>query len=54
MKHLADVTPTYRDFRDGDMRHSLADTTKARTLLGYQPTHRIKDGIGETVSWYVR
>ena len=35
--HLAGFTPSYRDFRAGDVRHSLADITKARTLLGYEP-----------------
>lgn len=51
--HLANFKPTYRDFRAGDVRHSLADISKARTLLGYEPTHRIRDGLVEAVSWYV-
>jgi len=51
--HLAGFRPSYRDFRAGDVRHSLADITKARTLLGYEPSHRIGDGLGEAMDWYV-
>lgn len=50
---LANFKPTYRDFRVGDVRHSLADIGKARKLLGYGPTHRIQDGLVEVLSWYV-
>ena len=52
-KHLADFKASYRDFRAGDVRHSLADVTKARTLLGYEPSHRIGDGLQEAMDWYV-
>ncbi len=45
--------PVYRDFRSGDVRHSLADITKARTLLGYEPTHSVRQGLDETAAWYV-
>jgi len=48
------ITPTYRDFRPGDVRHSLADISKARTLLGYAPTHSVKDGLDQAAEWYVR
>lgn len=51
--HLDDAKPVYRDFRPGDVRHSQADITKARTLLGYEPTHRIGDGLKEAMKWYV-
>jgi UDP-N-acetylglucosamine/UDP-N-acetylgalactosamine 4-epimerase len=51
--HLADFKPSYRDFRAGDVRHSLADITKARTLLGYAPSHRIREGLREAMDWYV-
>ena len=50
--HLRGFKPTYRDFRAGDVRHSLADITKARTLLGYEPSHRILEGLIETMKWY--
>ncbi|HRH82348.1 MAG TPA: NAD-dependent epimerase/dehydratase family protein [Thiobacillaceae bacterium] len=51
--HLREFRPSYRDFRAGDVRHSLADVSKARTLLGYEPTHRIKEGLEEAMDWYV-
>jgi UDP-N-acetylglucosamine 4-epimerase len=51
--HLKDYKPGYRDFRAGDVRHSLADIGKARTLLGYEPSHRIKEGLEEAMDWYV-
>lgn len=51
--HLRQFRPSYRDFRAGDVRHSLADVSKARTLLGYEPTHRIKEGLEEAMDWYV-
>lgn len=51
---LAELKPTYRDFRPGDVRHSLADISKATKLLGYAPTHRIHEGVGEAMDWYVK
>lgn len=45
--------PHYRDFRPGDVRHSQADISKARRLLGFEPTHRVRDGIAEAMPWYV-
>jgi UDP-N-acetylglucosamine/UDP-N-acetylgalactosamine 4-epimerase len=51
--HLSDFRPSYRDFRAGDERHSLADITKANSLLGYQPSHRIREGLVEVMDWYV-
>jgi len=45
--------PTYRDFRAGDVRHSQADISKARKMLGYEPTHKIKQGLDEAMEWYV-
>ncbi|WP_206483096.1 NAD-dependent epimerase/dehydratase family protein [Thalassotalea sp. G2M2-11] len=44
----------YRDFRQGDVRHSQANVDKARKNLGYQPSHRIKDGIAEAMPWYLK
>ncbi len=52
--HLADFKPVYRDFRAGDVRHSLADISRACTRLGYEPTHRIGEGLAEAMDWYVR
>ena len=51
--HLKDAQPEHRGFRAGDVRHSLADISKAQQLLGYQPTHRIGEGLLEAMAWYV-
>lgn len=53
LPHLVNYKPLYRDFRVGDVRHSLADIGKARRLLGYEPTHRIGEGLADAMSWYV-
>lgn len=52
--HLQGMEPVYRDFRAGDVRHSLADITKAVVCLGYAPTHRIAQGLELAMPWYVR
>jgi UDP-N-acetylglucosamine 4-epimerase len=51
--HLADYKPVYREFRPGDVRHSLADISKAERLLRYRPSHDIVDGVRCTLRWYV-
>ena len=43
----------YRDFRAGDVRHSLADISKGKELPGYHPGHRIDEGLKEALEWYV-
>lgn len=45
--------PAYRDFRAGDVRHSLADISRAATRLGYAPTHDLTHGLGEAMPWYL-
>jgi len=49
---LKDIEPSYRDFRAADVRHSQADISKAQTLLGYAPTHRIADGLKSSADYY--
>lgn len=46
------VRPVHRQFRPGDIRHSLADISKARDLLGYRPTHTIAEGLAAAAAWY--
>jgi UDP-N-acetylglucosamine/UDP-N-acetylgalactosamine 4-epimerase len=48
-----DAQPVYRDFRNGDVRHSQADVGKARQLLGYAPTHTLEQGVAVAMPWYV-
>src|SRR5262249_24591045 len=50
---LGAVRPEYRDFRPGDVRHSQADISKARRLLGFEPTHDLRLGLEEALPWYV-
>ncbi|MCG6928113.1 MAG: SDR family oxidoreductase [Acidobacteria bacterium] len=52
--HLEGLKPVHGPFRDGDVLHSLADTTRARQLLGYEPTHSIEQGLDEALDWYER
>ncbi|OOG50586.1 NAD-dependent epimerase/dehydratase family protein [Polaromonas sp. C04] len=51
--HLAGAQPVHRDFRAGDVRHSLADIGKAQRLLGYAPTQRIGEGLALAMPWYI-
>ena len=50
---LKDIQPFYREFRPGDVRHSLADIGKATSFLGYDPTHRVDRGLFEAMDWYL-
>lgn len=47
------LAPQFAEFRPGDVRHSLADISKATDRLGFQPTHDVKQGIAETVDWHI-
>jgi len=51
--HLDEAQPVHRDFRAGDVRHSLADIGKAQRLLGYTPSHRIGEGLALAMPWYM-
>ena len=47
-----DVTTEYRDPRVGDVRHSLADITLARELLGYESKVGLREGLQRTIDWW--
>ena len=49
-----DAKPEYRDFRAGDVRHSLADISKANTLLGYSPVFSVESGLDKAAEWYLQ
>ncbi|MFM7466586.1 MAG: SDR family oxidoreductase [Crocinitomicaceae bacterium] len=49
---IASIEPSYGPFRKGDIPHSLASIAKAKKHLNYSPTHNLKEGLKETVSWY--
>jgi UDP-N-acetylglucosamine 4-epimerase len=46
------ITPQFRDFREGDVMHSLADINKARIELGYNPEYSFEMGIEQTIPFY--
>lgn len=51
--HLGkDIKPLHQDERTGDVKHSLADISKARQLLGYEVAVNFNDGLKKTVEWY--
>ena len=45
--------PIYRDFREGDVRHSQADISKIESALGYDPQFDVVQGIKKAMPWYV-
>ncbi len=49
---IADVAVTYGPERAGDIPHSLASIEKAKTVLGYEPSHNLESGLKESVDWY--
>lgn len=50
----ADIKPVYRDFRAGDVRHSLADIGRAANFLGYLPTQRLNQGLSLGIPAHIR
>jgi UDP-N-acetylglucosamine/UDP-N-acetylgalactosamine 4-epimerase len=53
-RRVTAVRPNYREFRTGDVRHSLADISRAKNLLGYRPEFRVQEGLDLAMAWYVR
>jgi UDP-N-acetylglucosamine 4-epimerase len=50
---VIDVQPEYRDFRPGDVRHSLADISRARQFIGYEPQFSVTQGLDMAADWYM-
>ena len=48
-----DANLSFRDFRPGDVRHSLADISKASRMLGYQPRYDVQQGLKISMDWYI-
>ena len=44
--------PNYGPEREGDIKHSLADISKAEAALGYKPSVNFEEGLRRTVEWY--
>ena len=49
---IAKIEITHGPNRKGDIPHSLASIDKAQKLLGYEPSHKIREGLKEAVQWY--
>ncbi len=50
---VASLEPRFQPFRAGDIKDSLANIDRAKTRLGYSPTHTIAQGLDETVASYL-
>lgn len=50
---VMDVQPEYRDFRPGDVRHSLADISMAKQSIGYEPHFSVTQGLDMAAAWYM-
>ena len=48
------IAPQYKPPRAGDIRHSLADISRAEKLLGFKPLIGLEEGLKATVDWYRR
>jgi len=46
------VEPNFGPERKGDIKHSNADISKAKQLLGYEPEYNFERGLNETIGWY--
>lgn len=46
------IVPRFLDFRQGDIKDSLADINLARHLLGYNPLYSVAEGLKEAAQWY--
>lgn len=48
------LVPDHAPPREGDVKHSQADITKARSLMGYAPAHDLKNGLARTAHWFTK
>ena len=48
----ADLTPIHQPERAGDLKHSFADLTRSRSVLGYEPIVEFRPGLEQTMAWY--
>jgi nucleoside-diphosphate-sugar epimerase len=47
------IRPIFKGPREGDIKHSFGDITKAKRLLGYDTTVGLEEGLSRTVTWYL-
>jgi len=53
-KKILEIEPVFGPVRAGDIPHSQASIDKASQLLGYSPSHNVKDGLDEAVEWFMK
>jgi UDP-N-acetylglucosamine 4-epimerase len=53
ISNFTEKEPLYREFRQGDIRHSNANIDKIKFALSYNPTHNIDQGLDESIVWYI-
>lgn len=49
-----DLDLIYKDSRLGDIMHSLADISKAKKELNYEPRFTLYKGLEETIEWFLQ
>ncbi len=49
---IGDLQPVHREFRAGDIRHSLADIRRAQDALHFRPAFRLQEGLHAALDWY--
>ena len=52
--NLGEVKINFGPIRNGDVAHSHADITKAKKILGYEPSFSFKDGLSDSLDWYIK
>lgn len=50
---ISNINFTYQENRSGDIPHSLADISKAKQLLGYNPLYSLQQGLEQSINWYI-
>ncbi len=48
----SDLQAEYQDVRPGDVKHSLADVSLAKKVIGYEPSIMFKEGLEKAIGWY--
>lgn len=49
-----EIDPIHAESRIGEIKHSLADISQAKQILGYEPLINFEEGLSKTVEWYKR
>jgi len=52
--NIKDIEPIFKPKREGDVRRTLADTSKAKRLLDFKIQTRFETGLENTVKWFLK